>query len=197
MKKTWLYAVLGGVLGAAVIVHWPRNQRTFDIPPALSATQLAALPTYQVVDQATSELRWSLVDVAPEGMRARVEAMPEPARHVLALSWVLMDSGPGSPPVFTGFADLLRLTAPNAPTLTGVATAFRAIGAEAAAAVVEEAARQVASSGWTPDAPADKDPFQAVNRKLNSVLTDGGAARQLRAYVIAHLAEIASVRAGP
>ena len=66
--------------------------------------------------------------------------------------------------------------------------------AAAAATVAEEAARLVASSGWTPDTAADKDPFQAVNRQLNAVLKDGGAARHLRAYVTAHLAEIASVR---
>ena len=193
MKKPWLILVLIVAAALAVIVHWPRHPRTYDLPPALDAGQLAALSDGQIVYAATMELSYSLADVAPADLAAHGQNLPEAARHLLALSWLVDDNGPVSQPKFLGFAHLLASTAPHLPTLTDIAAAYRAIGAPGPAAVVEEAQQLAAKAGWKPG--AGPDPFGTVDRALVEQSTTCDVVRLLRAYVRANIADIAAVRA--
>lgn len=195
MRKRWLLPILLVAAMLAAIVHWPRSQRAYDLPPALDAGQLAALPDTAIVYAATMELSCSLADVDPAGMEAHWQTLPEAARHLLALSWLVDDNGPVAQPKFLGFAHLLGSTAPHAPSLTGVAAAYRAIGAVGPATVVEEAQRLAATSAWKPG--AGNDPFRSVDRALVEQSTACNVVRLLRAYVRANIADIAAVRAQP
>lgn len=191
MKRSWLIPLLVAAFALAVVVHWPRTVRTYDLPPALDAGQLAALPDEQIVYAATMELSYSLADVDPAELPAHWQTLPEAARHLLALSW-LVDDGPVVQPRFLGFAHLLGSTAPHLPSLAEVAAAYRAIGAAGPAAVVEEAQRLVATSGKP---AAGSDPFGALDRALVEQSRACNVVRLLRSYVRTNIADIAAVRA--
>lgn len=195
MKRSWLIPLLIAAFALAVVVHWPRSQRAYDLPPALDAGQLAALPDEGIVYAATMELSYSLADVDPTDMAAHWQTLPEAARHLLALSWLVDDNGPVAQPKFLGFAHLLGSTAPHAPALAEVAAAYRAIGAVGPATVVEEAQRLAATSAWKPG--AGNDPFRSVDRALVEQSTACNVVRLLRAYVRANIADIAAVRTQP
>ena len=196
MKTKHLVVILSVVVAAAVVFHWPRTSRTYDIPPAMDAERLRSLPDQQLVYEATTELRWSLADVPTDEISRRWRAWPEPARHLLTLSWLESDNGPADTPVFTGFANLLANTAPQSPDLPDAEAAYRAIGAAEAAAVVADAQRIAAEGGWKHGSPAPDgaNPFSALDRKLRQKALACGATKLVRAYVRAHIEDIARVR---
>lgn len=192
MKRSWLIPLLVAAFALAVLVHWPRTARTYDLPPALDAGQLAALPDEQIVYAATMELSYSLADVDPAELAAHWQNLPEAARHLLALSWLVDDNGPVVQPRFLGFAHLLSSTAPHVPPLAEVAAAYRAIGAAGPATVVDEVQRLAAASEGKP--AGGSDPFGTLDRALVEQSKACNVVRLLRTYVRTNIADIAAVR---
>ncbi|MCK6486727.1 MAG: DMP19 family protein [Planctomycetes bacterium] len=194
--RRWLLPAFAVVVAAGVAVHWPRAGRAYDLPAAQTAEALAALPDDRLVYAVVSELRWHLSDRGPDQVGARWRALAPAPRHVLALSWFIDDNGPGPSSQFTGFANHLAATAVHAPTLAELTEAYRAIGASRCAEAVEMARKAADAGGWTQGGarPEGPDPFAAANRELVAAERAGGVVGLLRAYVRAHLDELAAVR---
>ncbi|MBA3683910.1 MAG: hypothetical protein H0W72_01515 [Planctomycetes bacterium] len=174
---------------AAAALFAMRGEPDLDAPPALSTDQLASTPDPQLIYVATTELRWSLAGDA--GRQQRWRELNEPARTVLALSWV--ESGNPDPrlAVFRGFAHLMATEAPNRPMPDDLAKAYEAIGAPALAEVcrsVQVIAERQASAEDTTGPYADLDREFAKAREVDGPLA------KLHVYVRAHIADIAAAR---
>lgn len=186
MKPAYLAIALGLSAALAAWVHWPSKQCALDLPPALSAEELAALPDHQVVTAAIAELRLSQAAEDPADRRDHLERMPEPARHILLLSQIVSDGAP-RPPLFTGLAPLLQ-SEPR-PSLERLAEAARAIGSDDLADSLEAAA---AIAAVHPDGAPAAAYAELDARMMRHELP--AAAPRLLTYVRAHLEDVAAAR---
>ncbi len=189
MKQTVLLSCLLAAILAAAVVWWLAREPPLPLPDALTQAQIEAMPEAQLIGAVTTDLRIRLQ--AAGATSGRWRSWPEPARQVLAWSWVESDNGPNSQPVFQGFAPLLANRGNNLPTYGDIAAAYSALGANALAAVLREA-EGVAAGLDTP--PEGADPFAALNRRFVQTLGRPGTLAPMRAYIRAHTAELAAVR---
>jgi hypothetical protein len=183
-----LSCLLAAIL-AALVVWWLGRTPAPALPDALTRAEIAALPEAQLIGVVTTDLRTRLQAAGVTSGRWR--SWPEPARHVLAWSWVESDNGPQSQPVFQGFAVLLANRGNNLPTYGDIAAAYTALGASAPAAVLREAAGVAAGLAATPEGA---DPFAALDRRFVQALGRPGTLAPMRAYIRAHTVELAAVR---
>lgn len=186
MKPAYLAIALGLSAALALWVHWPRHQGALDLPRALSAEELAALPDHQVVTAAIAELRLAQAAADPADLHGHLARIPEPARHILLLSQLVSDGAP-RPPLFTGLAPLLQ-SEPR-PSLEGLAAAARAIGSDdLAVSLAAAAAIAAAHPDGAPAAAYAELDARMLRRELPA------AAPRLLAYVRAHLEDVAAAR---
>jgi hypothetical protein len=162
------------VVALAVVCWWPRTDR-LDPPPALTAEEIMAMPDAQMAHRVSAHLRHRLA--AAEGGLVRWRDLAEPARHVVALSWIEEGCGSGC----AGLAQLRAIRAPNVPGLDDLGPAYRAIGAGGVAAFLAECA-----AGGEGMAQAD-----ARFRKLRS---NADTRALLIRFIRGHAAEIAAAR---
>lgn len=190
MKRgTILLTSLAATILAALAVWWLAREPPLPLPDALTQAQIEALPEARLIGEVTTDLRIRLQAAGVTSGRWR--SWPEPARHVLAWSWVEGDNGPQSQPVFQGFAALLANRGNNLPTYGDIAAAYTALGASAPAALQREAEGVAAGL----DAPPEgADPFAALNRRFVQALGRPGTLTAMRAYIRAHTAELAAAR---
>lgn len=173
----------------AVSVWWLSRETSPPLPDALTQAEIEALSEAQLIGVVTTDLRTRLQAAGVTSGRWR--SWPEPARHVLAWSWVESDNGPQSQPVFEGFAVLLANRGNNLPTYGDIAAAYTALGASAPAALLREAEGVAAGLASPPEGP---DPFAALNRRFVQALGRPGTLVPMRAYIRAHTAELAAAR---
>ena len=182
MKTTWLVLLLVVLVGLSIWVNLANRPERRKAPPAMTAEQILAVPESQVFSLVTHDLRWRLAELDPSDF-GKWRTLPAAARHVFALAWVERDDGPGTPPVFTGFASIVGNSAANVPTLAEISEAYTAIGASAPAAVVSQAEQIATASGLARgDAPGN-DPFPTLNQQLLSASSKAGVIRLLRTYI--------------
>lgn len=175
--KPPLAILLAATVLVALAVWWLSREPALPLPDALTQAQIEALSEAALVQAVTTDLRTRLQ--AAGATSGRWRAWPEPARHVLAWSWVEGDAGPGSTPPFPGFAILRANPERNLPGCADIAAAYQALGATAVAAAVR-AAEQAGD-----DAALDRRLGQALGR---------GTVPAMRAYIRAHTAELAAAR---
>lgn len=190
-RNAILCIVLAAMLTALVAIHWPRHGADFPVPPALDAAAIAGMNDGELITRVTTDLRFAAV---AGGDLGHWRLMTEPARTVLAISFVERDLPPGCPsPSFEGFARLIGERSANVPNLDEVAAAYDVIGAGAVAAVVRDAARIVAQLPAT-DAPGVAPPraaFVAVDQRFREQAARTGSLRLLRSYIRSHVADLA------
>ncbi|MCK6486730.1 MAG: hypothetical protein L6R48_00065 [Planctomycetes bacterium] len=174
---------------AALAVWWLSREPSLPLPDALTGAQIEALPEAQLVQAVTTDLRTRLQ--AAGATSGRWRSWPEPARHVLAWSWVEGDNGPGASPVFIGFSALLANRDRQLPTYGDIAAAYTALGASTPAAVLREA-EGVAAGLSAP--PEGTDPFAALNRRFVQTLGRPGTLAPMRAYIRTHTADLVAAR---
>lgn len=189
MKRKVLPTALLAVVLAALAVWWLGRTPAPALPDALTQAEIEALAEAPLIAVVTTDLRTRLQAAGVTSGRWR--SWPEPARHVLAWSWVESDNGPNSQPVFQGFAPLLANRGNNLPTYGDIAAAYTALGASAPAALLREA-EGVAAGLESP--PEGADPFAALNRRFVQTLGRPGTLAPMRAYIRAHTAEMAAAR---
>lgn len=185
--KPSLALLLAATVLAALAVWWLSCEPPLRLPDALTQAQIEALSEAQLVQAVTTDLRTRLQ--AAGATSGRWRSWPEPARHVLAWSWVEGDNGPGASPVFIGFSALLANHDRQLPTYGDIAGAYTALGASAPAAVLREAAGVAAGLAAPPEGA---DPFAALNRRFVQALGRAGTLAPMRAYIRAHTAELAA-----
>lgn len=144
----------------------------------LSAVDLRALPPERLLVRCFDRLRWY---VALDAARLRNwRAQPDVVRHLLLLSTVETDAGLAAGSSFAGLAAVFDQGA-FACTAEELAAAYRAIGAQASAAVVEEAGR----------AGGDAQKLAACDRRLVAVSGQDATVVRMRAFVLGHAEDLA------
>lgn len=185
-RNLTLGLVLSALVVLLVVLHWPRRGPAFEVPPALDAAAIAALPDNQLLVAVATDLRYA---VAAHGGPATWRTLPASARHVLALSWVDKDLPPGCPsPSQPGFAAIAGANQPDAPAFTDVAEAYDAIGAPAVAAVVRDAEKIAA----TQPAGASGGPYGLVDQRFREQTRKEATLAKLRAYIRSNAGELAA-----
>lgn len=175
-----------GVIVVVVLNREPPVMPPIEATPPLSADQLATVPDAQLFPLVVRDLRLAIV---VGGKLSRWRELPEPARQVLALSWVHTDSGVGPRPpttAFRGFRTLARETSPNAPTLDEVAAAYTAVGALEVAQVVRDAAKL--------GVDADTAEYARYDGRFASLSQDPRTVAKIRAYVRANAVTLAGAK---
>jgi hypothetical protein len=190
-RRRWLPVLLLSLaaLAAAMLLWYERREPGPDLPPSLTRAELEALSEVSLVSAVTNDLRLRMS--AAGATSGRWRSWPEPARHVLAWSWVETDLGAQAPPRFPGFAALFANPSQRLPSYADIADAYQALGAAPAAAVVREAE---ALAGGLEAVPEGANPFAALDRRFVQALGRGGTVAAMRAYIRAHLDEIAAAR---
>lgn len=189
-RRRWpLLLLLPLAAVAATLLWYERREPGPDLPPSLTRAEVEALSEAALVSAVSNDLRLRMS--AAGATSGRWRSWPEPARHVLAWSWVEADLGAQAPPRFPGFAALLPNAGQRMPTYADIADAYQALGAAPAAAVVREAETL---AGGLEAVPEGANPFAALDRRFLQALGRGGTVAAMRAYIRAHLDEIAAAR---
>lgn len=186
----WPWLLLPAMAAIAAVLLWVEGRTPPpDLPPALTRAELEALSEVSLVSAVSNDLRLRMS--AAGATSGRWRSWPEPARHVLAWSWVETDLGAQAPPRFPGFAALFANPDQRLPAYADIADAYQALGAAPAAAVVREAETLAGSLEAVPEGA---NPFAALDRRFLQALGRGGTVAAMRAYIRAHLDDIAAAR---
>jgi len=188
-KQRLLFTVLAGTVLLAIIVFGQRAEPTLQADPPLSAAALTAIPDDQLMHAAATELRWSMAgDVLRQ---SDWRDLNEPARTVLALSWVENGNAHARMDSFNGFGTLLSLNAPNRPTADDLACAYDIIGAPEMGVICREAQR--ISEHDLPTA-TDVHTYAELDEKFRRIRSEVGTSAKIQTYIRQHAPEIAAVR---
>ena len=200
-KHKWLIGLVIILAASLFFTLKPDNSVPFPIPPAMKGDEITACPDSQLLTKVLSDLRYK-VNSQPNHIE-HWRNMADPARHVLALSWVEDDLPADAPShQFSGFAILMCNHSPNIATLDEIAAAYEAIGAPKTAEAVKEAkaiaespeGRETYASGNPQPHFTNGNPFDKVDRKFRDQRQQDGSLNLLRKYIRAHADDIASAR---
>ena len=191
-RAFWLVVLLVVLSAATAVLNWPRHGPGFAVPPAMDAAAITALSDDQLISRVVTDLRFA---AAANGDPGRWRALPEPARHVLAIAWVDRDLPPGCPgSLFDGFAALVASTAANTPAFADITAAYEAIGAPATATTVRDAekiANSLPGAGEQGNRSTDR-PFQGADRRFREQAQKDCTLVLLRSYIRTHVNDLAA-----